>query len=279
MMILTPNYWISHAKNTIDNQFVDAIIRDDIFISLQKLDKTYHTVQCCLYKGSNFDSFFKNTLNTIKNRLQELQIKDALGLNWLVRPTDEPNNLKELLKEKGFVKLHSIYKMGLDLQTSEKVVSADSGDYEVVQGPKEMVYEDQIANLILDAFPSGYLDIEDVKRKFRIAFERLDKNGDKREDFIVYTKSEHKPVAGASLFFNNKISNAAYLNGALTAKEYRHKGIYTAILSKRIQRCQELGLRYITVDSDQDTSGPILKKFGFKVFDPIEVYRLDRKLS
>ena len=107
----------------------------------------------------------------------------------------------------------------------------------------------------------------------------MEKNGNKREDFIVYTKSDNIPVAAASSFFNKNIPNAAYLNGALTEKEYRHKGIYSAILSKRIQRCQELGLQYITVDSNQETSGPILKKFGFEVFDPVEEYQLDSKLS
>ncbi len=63
----------------------------------------------------------------------------------------------------------------------------------------------------------------------------------------------------------------------MPSKEFRNRGIYSALLSTRIQRCKELGLRYLTVDADQSTSGPVLKKFGFQVFDPIEFYRLNFK--
>ena len=99
-------------------------------------------------------------------------------MRWLVRPTDEPKNLGELLKEKGFEKLGSNYKMGLDLKHYEKNVSAYPGEFEIIQGKKELVFEDPIAKLILNAFPRFFLEIEDVKRKFRVQFEKI---GKKRE--------------------------------------------------------------------------------------------------
>lgn len=273
-MVLTPEFWINYSKNDSPDHFVDKLIRDDIYIRIEKIANSYHTVSCCLYKGADFNRFYEDIVKIVENKIQQFTIDGSLGLKWFIRPSDEPKSLPALLVDKGYEKILSLYKMGLDLESFETGISINNFEFDIEQVEKEKMLEEPIVKLILNAFPNQYLDTEDVKKKFRIRFENLEKKGNIRENFIVYTKFDHKPVAYASMAFMKAIPNIAYLNGAVTDNEYRHKGIYTELLVKRLQRCKELGLRYIIVDANQSTSGPILKKFGFEVFDPVEIYQL-----
>lgn len=273
-MILTPEFWINYEKNESNDQFIDKIIKNDINIRIEKLENSYHSISCCLYKGPDFNTFYEDIVNLVKKKIQEFQIKGSLGLKWYIRLSDKPNNLSELLVERGYEKILSLNKMGLDLESFEKKSPLNNFEFDIEQVKKENMLEEPIVKLILNVFPNEYFDKEDVKKRFRIRFENLNKKGDIRENFIAYTKFEHKPVAYASMILMNEIPNTAYLIGAVTDQEYRHKGIYTALLFKRLQRCKELGLKYAIVDANKLTSGPILKKYGFEVFDPVEIYRL-----
>jgi len=273
-MVLTPEFWINYSKNYNDEQFLDKIVREDIYIVINKLEKTYPSISCCSYNGRDFNSFYNNLITTIKNHVQQLNIKQILGLEWFIRPNDKPKNLAELLIGKGYEKIRSDYKMGIDLETYEKDIIIKNFEFDVKKVEQEKMLEEPILKLMLANFPTQFLDSEDVKKKWSQMVQLEEKRGNTIENFIVYTKSEHKQVALASLLIRNDLQNIAYLNGAVTESNYRHKGIYTVLLFKRIQRCKELGLRYITIDANQSTSGPILKKQGFKIFDEIDTYRL-----
>lgn len=273
-MVLTPEFWIDFSKKNTDEQFQEQIIRNDAYIKINKLEKSYHSVSCCLYQGQDFTTFYKEIINQIKNRIQDLNIKDSLGVEWIIRPQDEPKNLPELLTELGYKKKVTFYKMGIDLDSYEIDSEIKDSTFDIEKVENERILEEPILSLLLKNFPTQFLDTEDAKRKMENMFLIHEKKGNKSEHFLVYTKLEHKPIALASLLIRNDIPNMAYLEGALTEKEYRNKGIYSELLRKRIQRCKELGLRYIVVDSDQSTSAPILKKFGFKVFDTVDFYRL-----
>lgn len=274
-MVLTSEFWINYSKNYKDDQFLDKIVRDDIYLNIFKQDKSYHSISCCVYTGHDFNSFYKDIVTTIQQRIRQLNIKRPLGLEWFIRTKDEPKNLPELLIGKGFEKIRSEYKMGIDLELYDKDISINNLVFEVKKVEQEKMLEKPILNLLLTNFPTQFLDSEDVKKKWNLMVELEEKRSNTIENFIVYTMDDHKPVAFASLLIRNDLQNIAYLNGAVTENKFRHNGIYTALLLKRIQRCKELGLRYITIDANQSTSAPILKKHGFKVFDEIDVYRLN----
>lgn len=273
-MVLTSEFWINYSKNEPEDPLVDKTINDDIYIRIEKTENSYHAVSCCFYKGPDFNTFYGDIVNLVEKKIQQFQIKGTRGLKWYLRISDEPKNLHDLLISKGYEKTLCLDKMGLDLESFEMGNSINNFGFDIEHVEKERMFEGPVVKLILNAYPNEYLDADDVRRKFSIRFENLEKKGDIRENFLVYTKFDHKPVAYASLLFIHNIPNVAYLYGAVTDQEFGHRGIYTALLFKRLQRCKELGLRYVIVDANQKTSGPILKKFGFKLFDPVEIYQL-----
>jgi GNAT superfamily N-acetyltransferase len=72
-----------------------------------------------------------------------------------------------------------------------------------------------------------------------------------------------KPVCYGRLEFGNDDNPFASIWSGATLPGYRGQGLYTSIVSSRLQEAQERGRRYLTVDAKPDTSMPILEKLGF----------------
>lgn len=216
-------------------------------------------------------------MSLLKKKIEEYKIESPLGLEWITKVTNEPKDLIPRLQEKGFEFLESYYKMGIDLGHFEM----NQPDIDSVFVAKEVEFENMLNNSVLqllkDCFPEHFIDLDDAKNKM-IVSEQISKNeGNQIIHFLVF--KDQIPVATAHMEIMNNIPFSAYLNGAETAEQYRGKEIYSLLLFKRIQKCKELGLRYLLVDSDPLTSGPILSKFGFKIIDKSEVYRLKIDLT
>lgn len=273
-MILTPEFWINFSKRDSTPELDEKIISDNIYVNVMKIKNAYHIISCCLYKGSNFEEFYNDLIVTISKKVKELKIKHSLGLQWLIRSSDVPVNLSEKLLQKGFTKLATTNKMGIDFENYYLDKSLYNNEIEVVSISFEETLEDPILNLILNNFPNQFSNIEEVKAQLALARSLHNKKGNTSEHFIVLDQYKTRPIASASLVIRHDIPDTAYLSGAMTDKDYRKKGIYSTLLLKRIERCMKLGLKYLIVDADPMTSGPILEKFGFKTFDSVDVYRL-----
>lgn len=72
---------------------------------------------------------------------------------------------------------------------------------------------------------------------------------------------EGKPVSAGWIYFPEG-SQFASLWGGSTLEEYRNRGLYTALLSVRVQEALRRGVDYLTVDASP-MSQPILERFGF----------------
>ncbi len=78
--------------------------------------------------------------------------------------------------------------------------------------------------------------------------------------YVVYV--DGVPAASGRVYFPEN-SQFASLWGGSTVPEYRRRGVYTALLSVRLQEAQARGKPYLTVDASP-MSRPILEKFGFQ---------------
>lgn len=273
-MVLTPEFWIKHSKDEID-EYTEKIIRNDVTIRLQLPENSYQVVENSFYKGSDFNTYYDEVLKLIREKIHEFAIKRPRGIIWLVRIIDEPKNLANLLTAKGYSKIRSEYKLGIDLECYEYNISFADLDFDIKEVTEDTMLEEPMLNLMLHNF--NFVNIEQVKQIQSMMLEIARKKGAKIINYIAYTKQDQQPIAHAGLIIRNDIPGVADLSGAVTDQNYRHKGIYSALLCMRIQKCKELGLKYIIVNADQSTSGPILQKFNFKVIDTVDVFNLDFK--
>ena len=82
----------------------------------------------------------------------------------------------------------------------------------------------------------------------------------------VYLASWEGALASVAWTFFLPDSAFASLWGGSTLTEFRKKGLYTRLLSVRLQEAQQRGRRFATVDASS-MSQPILEKFGFRLLD------------
>ena len=123
-------------------------------------------------------------------------------------------------------------------------------------------------------FPLLFKTKEEVKENRVSVMKRLEKEGSSEIHFATYTNDTSEPVAFASLLLKKDLTNIGILSGALTDENYRKRGIYSSLLFERIAYARKIGLQYLIVDAKPTTSGPILKKFNFKIIDQFEIYQL-----
>jgi hypothetical protein len=68
----------------------------------------------------------------------------------------------------------------------------------------------------------------------------------------------------------------AHLWGAVTLREYRHRGGYRAVLAERLRLARAHGAALALVKGRVETSGPILLRAGFRVYGEERCYWLAR---
>jgi GNAT superfamily N-acetyltransferase len=112
-------------------------------------------------------------------------------------------------------------------------------------------------------------ELEEVRRASRAAFG--DDPSDSAERWVALWKDptqviygaylDGRPVASGRLTLPPRRSFAGLYGGG-TAPEFRHRGIYRALVRARAEAARERGYRYLTVDA-RETSRPILERLGF----------------
>jgi GNAT superfamily N-acetyltransferase len=80
-----------------------------------------------------------------------------------------------------------------------------------------------------------------------------------------------KPVCCGWLYYHPH-SHFATLRGGSTLPAYRQRGLYTALLSIRVQEAIKRGYRFLTVDASP-ASRPILEKLGFQLLTYARSYK------
>jgi GNAT superfamily N-acetyltransferase len=94
--------------------------------------------------------------------------------------------------------------------------------------------------------------------------------GVKGRAYFAYLDTE-SPVAWSYLVYLPD-SPIVLLGGAATLPEARGKGIYSALVKRRLEDARRDGREAAVIQADRDTSAPICAKLGFRELCSLEVY-------
>ena len=89
--------------------------------------------------------------------------------------------------------------------------------------------------------------------------------------YLAFLAGVEEPVAVASMFPFPK-STVAVMQGAATLNAYRGKGVYTALMAKRLADARDMGLEAAILQADRTTSAPICANLGFEEVCSIDLY-------
>ncbi len=95
--------------------------------------------------------------------------------------------------------------------------------------------------------------------------------GIKARGYFAYLGGSAEPVAWSYLVYLPE-SHIVLLGGAATLAEARGKGIYSALVKRRLEDARRDGREAAVIQADRDTSAPICAKLGFRELCSLEVY-------
>lgn len=194
--------------------------------------------------------------DTVDEAIRE-QIKyfESIGrdFEWKVYDHDAPEDLKERLKTYGFEPEEPEALMVLDMtETPQMLLQQMSHDIRRITDPAN------ISDVLTVKEQVWQKEGSWLGRRLQA---ELREQPESLSIYIAYV--EGQPASAAWINFHEH-SQFASLWGGSTIKEYRKRGLYTALLAVRAKEAMDRGVRFLTVDASP-MSRPILEKHGFKL--------------
>lgn len=181
-----------------------------------------------------------------------LVMQMQVRFEWKVFDHDTPSDLKQRLRDCGFLEEEPETLMALDLaEMPERLRQPPAVDIRRIEAPaavagiravQEAVWEDPMPGLV-----------EELRQT-------LHAHPDLLSIFQAYADGE--PACQGWIRYHPG-RQFADLWGGSTVREQRSRGLYTAVVAARAQEAQRRGVRFLTVDASP-MSRPILEKLGFR---------------
>ena len=111
---------------------------------------------------------------------------------------------------------------------------------------------------------------EEVARFFNVLLAMTDSKV-KNRGYFAYVDGGTEPVAWSYLVYLPD-SPIVLLGGAATVPEHRGRGIYSALVAKRLADARADGRRAAVIQAVRSTSAPICAKLGFREVCGLEFY-------
>ena len=93
--------------------------------------------------------------------------------------------------------------------------------------------------------------------------------------FVAYDKRTHEPISAGGVNMYAQFS-FAFMWGGCTVPHARGKGVYSALVTKRMQCAQRYGIERLGLYAMRDTSGPIVEAQGFDKHGPVYFWGRDK---
>ena len=184
----------------------------------------------------------------------------GLEFGWAVGPSSTPDDLRERLERAGLRR--RVQLVGMALET----VQAREPDVRGIHVRESKADEHAtIARLIARTFEWP----ADVCEVFARAYERSRAAG-RLQAYLAEVAGE--PIAFAYLA-PTEHPRVALLGGAGTLTAHRGRGVYAALLERRIADAAALGYAVAITQAIRETSAPLARKRGFRELCAIDVYR------
>ncbi|USD67570.1 GNAT family N-acetyltransferase [Vibrio sp. SCSIO 43136] len=215
-------------------------------------------------KYGSFVSYFnfseQDAQQVIDQEVAYFKARD-LNFEWKTYDTDHPENIAQVLIEKGFVADEPESFMVLDvvsahLDSKRDELCTEVSDYEGIRDAIKV--QEQVWG-------------GDFSGKLAHLVAMKTKTPDQITIYVVYEQGE--PVSSAWIIYNHS-SPFAGIWGGSTLSSHRGQGHYTALLNKRICDAKARGIKYLTIDAS-DMSRPIVAKHGFEFITKTTPYLFD----
>jgi GNAT superfamily N-acetyltransferase len=180
---------------------------------------------------------------------------------WVTGPLTRPRDLGQRLVASGLVKADEMAGMALtDLDTS------------IAVDPKVDVREASLqeAQAASEMMGRAYGIPEEIARFFNVLLAMTDVKV-KNRGYFAFVDGGSEPVAWSYLVYLPD-SPIVLLGGAATLPEHRGRGIYSALVARRLADARADGRRAAVIQAVRSTSAPICAKLGFREVCALEFY-------
>jgi GNAT superfamily N-acetyltransferase len=197
------------------------------------------------------------TLKMVRNRYSG----GRKGYGWVTGPLTRPHDLGERLVASGLKKADEM--AGMALTDLAVPIAID---------PKTLVreatlHEAQAASAMM---ARAYDLPEEVSRFFNVLLAMTDSKVRNR-GYFAYVDGVTEPVGWSYLVYLPD-SPIVLLGGAATLPEHRGRGIYSALVAKRLADARADGRTAAVIQAVRSTSAPIAAKLGFREICGLEFY-------
>jgi GNAT superfamily N-acetyltransferase len=181
-----------------------------------------------------------------------------LAFGWVTGPSTRPVDLPQRLVASGFRPIASL--AGMVLTDLAKPIAANAD-------VREIPFAEALAGS--EWMGRAYGMPTDVTRTFNEMI-AAGSASLKIRGYFAYLAGE-QPVAWSYLMYLPD-SAVVLLGGAATLPEHRGRGLYSALVAKRLADARADGRTTAIIQADRDTSAPICEKLGFREVCALEMY-------
>ena len=197
------------------------------------------------------------TLKMVRNRYS----RGRKAYGWVTGPLTRPHDLGARLVASGLVKEDEMAGMVL---TDLAVPIAFDPKIEIREAT---LHEAQAAS---EMMARAYDMPEEVARFFNVLLAMTDGKVQNR-GYFAYVDGGTEPVGWSYLVYLPD-SPIVLLGGAATLPEHRGRGIYSALVAKRLADARADGRSAAVIQAVRSTSAPIAAKLGFREVCGLEFY-------
>jgi len=180
---------------------------------------------------------------------------------WVTGPLTRPHDLGERLVGAGLAKADEM--AGMALTDLDVQIRADP----TIDVREATLHEAQSAS---EMMARAYGIPEEVARFFNVLLAMSESKVNNR-GYFAYVDGGAQPVGWSYLVFLPD-SPIVLLGGAATLPEHRGRGIYSALVAKRLADARAEGRRAAVIQAVRSTSAPIAAKLGFREVCGLEFF-------
>jgi len=180
---------------------------------------------------------------------------------WVTGPLTRPHDLGQRLVAAGLTKADEM--AGMALTDLDVPVAADPK----IEIREATLHEAQAAS---EMMARAYGIPEEVARFFNVLLAMTDGKV-KNRGYFAYVDGGDQPVAWSYLVYLPD-SPIVLLGGAATLPEHRGRGIYSALVAKRLADARADGRQAAVIQAVRSTSAPIAARLGFREVCGLEFY-------
>ena len=193
------------------------------------------------------------TIRQVKDRFE----KERKAFGWVTGPGTKPRDLDRRLRGAGLQPIAHL--AGMSASTSLDVPANDAVKIREVTAEEQQRETDMMGRAYGMPPEVSALFVRLVSGpgvKSRAYFASIDNGAPVAWSYLVYLPS----------------SPVVLLGGAATLPEARGKGIYSALVRRRLNDARRDGREAAVIQADRDTSAPICARLGFRELCSLEVF-------